>query len=103
MEVKFANSFSKSLKTLAWHHHPIYKFYEFFRYKIPMFFKNVWFFRKELWQFRPWDYTFNFNFWRSRTKDICQFKFKESGFNHGAPPNFIVKNSSSILVKNGIG
>ena len=59
MEIKFADSFSKSLKKLVWHHHPIYKFYEFFRYKIPMFLKNVWFFRKELWQFRTWDYTFN--------------------------------------------
>jgi hypothetical protein len=59
MEIKFADSFSKSLKKLVWHHHPVYKFYELFRYKIPSFFKNVWFFRKELWQFRTWDYTFN--------------------------------------------
>lgn len=59
MEVKFADSFGKSLKTLAWHHHPIYKFYEFFRYKIPMFLKNIWFFRKQLWEFRTWDYSFN--------------------------------------------
>jgi hypothetical protein len=44
---------------LVWHHHPVYKFYELFRYKLPSFFKNVWFFRKELWQFRTWDYTFN--------------------------------------------
>jgi hypothetical protein len=59
MEIKFADSFSKSLKKLVWHHHPVYKFYELFRYKLPSFFKNVWFFRKELWQFRTWDYTFN--------------------------------------------
>lgn len=36
-----------------------YKTYEVIRYKIPMFFENLWFFRKELWRFRSWDYTFN--------------------------------------------
>lgn len=59
MEIKVADSFTKSLKRLIWHQHPVYKFYEFFRYKLPQFFKNIWFFRKELWVFRSWDYSFN--------------------------------------------
>jgi hypothetical protein len=59
MNISFADSFGKSLKRLVWHQHPIYKVYELFRYKIPMFFKNLWFFRKELWEFRSWDYSFN--------------------------------------------
>jgi hypothetical protein len=59
MKVLFADSFGKSLKRLVWHQHPIYKVYELFRYKIPMFFENLWFFRKELWNFRSWDYSFN--------------------------------------------
>jgi hypothetical protein len=59
MKVLFADSFGKSLKRLVWHQHPIYKVYELFRYKIPMFFQNLWFFRKELWNFRSWDYSFN--------------------------------------------
>jgi hypothetical protein len=59
MKVTFADSFGKSLKRLIWHQHPVYKFYEFFRYKLPMFFENLWFFRKELWNFRSWDYSFN--------------------------------------------
>lgn len=61
MEIKFADSFGKSIKRLIWHQHPLYKVYEVFRYKIPMFFENLWFFRKELWNFRSWDYTFNLN------------------------------------------
>jgi len=28
------------------------------------FIKNVWFFRKELWKFKCWDYTFNLNIFR---------------------------------------
>lgn len=59
MKVVFTDSFSKSLKRLMWHRHPLYRFYELFRYKIPMFLKNLWFFRKELWDFRSWDYSFN--------------------------------------------
>jgi hypothetical protein len=59
MEIKFADSFWKSLKVMARHQTWWYKTYEVFRYKIPMFFENVWYFRKELWRFRSWDYTFN--------------------------------------------
>lgn len=59
MKITVTDTFEKSLKRMIWHQHPVYKFYEFFRYKLPMFFKNVWFFRKELWKFRSWDYSFN--------------------------------------------
>lgn len=59
MKLQFADSFGKSLKKLIWHQHPVYKVYEVFRYKIPMFFENLWFFRKSLWEFRSWDYSFN--------------------------------------------
>jgi hypothetical protein len=64
MKSKFPDSLGKSIKRLIWHHHPVYKFYELFRYKIPMFFKNLWFFRKELFEYRRWDYTFNLNLFR---------------------------------------
>lgn len=59
MEIKFADSFWKSLKTLSRHQTWWYKTYEVFRYKIPMFFENLWYFRKVLWEFRSWDYSFN--------------------------------------------
>ena len=59
MDVKMTDSFFKSLKVMARHDTWWYKTYELFRYKIPMFLKNVWFFRKNLWEFRGWDYSFN--------------------------------------------
>ncbi len=59
MDIVFADSFWKSLKKLSRHQTWWYKTYEVFRYKIPMFFENLWYFRKELWYFRSWDYTFN--------------------------------------------
>lgn len=59
MKVTFADSFWKSLKRLSMQQTWWYKTYEVFRYKIPMFFENLWYFRKELWRFRSWDYSFN--------------------------------------------
>jgi len=59
MKVEFADSFWKSLKRFSRHQTWWYKTYEVFRYKIPMFCENLWYFRKELWRFRSWDYTFN--------------------------------------------
>jgi len=59
MKITFADSFWKSMDRMRRHQTWWYKTYEVFRYKIPMFFENLWFFRKELWEFRSWDYTFN--------------------------------------------
>ena len=58
MEIKFADTFSKSLKRLIRHQTWWYKTYQFFRYDIPNFVKNVWHFRKGLWNYRWWDYRF---------------------------------------------
>lgn len=59
MNITFEDSFWKSLKTLSRHQTWWYKTYDFFRRGIPNFVKNVWFFRKQLWDFRSWDYSYN--------------------------------------------
>jgi hypothetical protein len=56
MEIKFADTFSKSLKKLMWHENKIYKFYSFFRRDIWRFLKNVWRFRKPLSSHYWWDH-----------------------------------------------
>ena len=58
MQVQAQDSFFKSLKTLKWHRHPVYRFYYLFRYGLPGFIKNVWRFRRELWAHRWWDHSF---------------------------------------------
>jgi hypothetical protein len=76
MKVEFADSFWKSLKTLSRHQTWWYKTYEVFRYKIPMFFENLWYFRRELWEFRSWDYTFNLSLLkRSLEKTVHTLEF----------------------------
>lgn len=59
MKILLKNSFFESLKTISRHETWWYKTYETVRFKIPMFLKNIWFFRKNLWEFRGWDYSFN--------------------------------------------
>lgn len=48
MEIKFTDTFAKSLKKLYWQNTWLYKVYSFFRYDLPRFFKNIWKFRKAL-------------------------------------------------------
>ena len=64
MKVEFADSFWKSLKTLSRHHTWWYKTYEFFRRDLPYFLENIWFFRKDLFAFRSWDYSCNLDLFR---------------------------------------
>ena len=59
MKVQITDTFTKSLKRLIWHQHWLYKTYALFRYDIPLFVKNVWRFRRELWNHQWWDYRYN--------------------------------------------
>lgn len=56
MDIKFADTFTKSLKTLIWHESRVYKTWAFFRYDIARFIKNVWRFRKPLANHYWWDH-----------------------------------------------
>ena len=58
MKIQFADSFTKSLKTMVNHQTWWYKTYEFIRWDIWYFFKNIWRFRKELYSHRWWDSRF---------------------------------------------
>ena len=49
MKVQFADTFTDSLRTLIRHQTWWYKTYSLFRHDLPRFFKNVWTFRKALW------------------------------------------------------
>lgn len=56
MEIKFADTFTESLKTLIRHETWWYKTYSLFRYDLPRFFGNIWTFRKALWNTYWWDH-----------------------------------------------
>ena len=56
MEIKFADTFAKSLKAVIRHQTWWYKLYSLVRYDIPRFINNVWIFRKSLAQTYVWDH-----------------------------------------------
>jgi hypothetical protein len=58
MKIHFTQSFFDSLNVMRRHHTWWYRTYETIRYKIPEFLKNVYRFRKQLWNHRWWDYRF---------------------------------------------
>lgn len=59
MKVEITDTFIKSLRKMSRHNTWWYKTYELFRYDIWRFFRNVVRFRKELWNFYPWDSSYN--------------------------------------------
>lgn len=65
MEIKFADTFGKSINRLIMQQTWWYKTYELFRYDIPRLFKNIWLFRKVLWNYRWWDYRYSLEAFRT--------------------------------------
>jgi hypothetical protein len=59
MEVKFADSFFESLDRMIKRERWYWKTWDFFRYDLPKGIKNIIFFWKVIWNFRPWDHTYN--------------------------------------------
>ena len=59
MEVKFADSFWKSLDRMIKRERWYWKTWDFLRYDMPKGIKNIIFFWKVIWNFRPWDHTYN--------------------------------------------
>jgi hypothetical protein len=56
MEVKFADTFGESLQRMIDRNKWYWKTWDFFRQDLPRFFKNIWRFRKALWNHYWWDH-----------------------------------------------
>lgn len=48
----------------------IEKIWDFFRYNIPNFIKNIFGFRKELWNWRSWDYSYSLEIFAKSLKEL---------------------------------
>lgn len=78
MKIEFADSFFDSLERLNTHQTWWYKTYDVIRYGIPRFFKNVWRFKSELYDFHPWDYSYNLSIFR-RSLEITSDNLEKNG------------------------
>jgi hypothetical protein len=76
MKVEFEDTFFDSLKTLNCHERWYFKLWFLFKDKIPAFFKNCWSFRKEIWEFRDWDRTYNLRLFK-RSLELTAKRIKD--------------------------
>jgi len=58
MKVEFKETFFESVVDLVWYDTKLWKVWKAIRYGIPGFFKNIWLFRKELYNHRWYDYRY---------------------------------------------
>lgn len=58
MKVEFKDTFFESVEKLVWYDTKLWKIWAAVRYDIPLFFKNIWRFRKELYNHQWWDYRY---------------------------------------------
>jgi hypothetical protein len=58
MEIKFTDSFFKSLEKMITRERWYWKTLDFFRYDLPNGIKNIFFFWKVIWRYRSWDSSF---------------------------------------------
>jgi hypothetical protein len=58
MKLKYEDSILEKIVDTIYYDTKLWKVWEAVRYDIPLFFKNIWRFRKELYQHQWWDYHF---------------------------------------------
>ena len=78
MKVEFKDSFFESLEKLVWYDTKLWKVWSAIRYDIPLFFKNIWRFRKELYNHQWWDYRFTLEM-LYRSLSIMVVKLEKDG------------------------
>ena len=78
MKVEFRDTFFESVEKLVWYDTNLWKVWSAIRYDIPLFFKNVWRFRKELYNHQWWDYRFHLEM-MYRSLSIMEKGMSENG------------------------
>ena len=78
MKVEFKDSFFESLEKLVWYDTNLWKVWSAIRYDIPLFFKNVWRFRRELYNHQWWDYRYTLEM-LYRSLSIMVVKLEKDG------------------------
>ena len=78
MKVEFKDTFFESVEKLVWYDTNLWKVWAAIRYDIPLFFKNVWRFRKELYNHQWWDYRYTLEM-LYRSLSIMVVKLEKDG------------------------
>ena len=78
MKIEAKDSLFERVEKLIWYDTNLWKVWSAIRYDIPLFFKNVWRFRKELYNHQWWDYRFTLEM-LYRSLSIMVVKLEKDG------------------------
>jgi hypothetical protein len=78
MNTQYKDTFFESVEKLVWYDTKLWKVWEFIRRGLPNFFKNIWRFRKELYNHQWWDYHFTLEM-LYRSLSIMVVKLEKDG------------------------
>lgn len=78
MKIEASESFFESVEKLVWYDTKLWKIWEFFKRGLPTFFKNIWRFRKELYNHQWWDYHYTLEI-LYRSLNIMVVKLEKDG------------------------
>jgi hypothetical protein len=78
MSVQLKDNFFESVEKLVWYDTKLWKVWEFITKGLPNFFKNIWRFRKELYNHQWWDYHFTLEM-LYRSLSIMVVKLEKDG------------------------
>ena len=78
MKVEFRDTFFESVEKLVWYDTKLWKVWAAVRYDIPLFFKNIWRFRKELYNHQWYDYRYTLEM-LYRSLSIMVVKLEKDG------------------------
>ena len=78
MNVEMKDTFFESVEKLVWYDTKLWKVWAAVRYDIPLFFKNIWRFRKELYNHQWYDYRYTLEM-LYRSLSIMVVKLEKDG------------------------
>jgi hypothetical protein len=78
MKIKYEDSILEKIVDIIYYDTNLWKVWAAIRYDIPLFFKNIWRFRKELYQHQWWDYHFTLQM-MYRSLSIMVVKLEKDG------------------------
>ena len=79
MHLKFSSSFMKSLEKISSRRMIHWRAYDFLRYDLPRFFRNLWIFRKNLWSYNNYNGAYSILPWVKTSLDDIRNYIEKNG------------------------
>ena len=98
MNVEMKDTFFESVEKLVWYDTKLWKVWAAVRYDIPLFFKNIWRVRKELYNHQWYDYRYTLEM-LYRSLSIMVVKLEKDGIEENVSRDKKVQKIKSLFNK----